>query len=112
MGLFTFNITYHSDDKVLSEINTKIDKIMANVQELTDLVEGLKTTVADLQASTDALQEKVTNAVASLETTIADLTNQLANGATPEQVQVFVDTLTQLKTDLEATKTDLDSTEV
>jgi len=96
MGLFTFNINYYSDDKTLSDINKKLDKIMANVQELTDLVDAL-------QASVDTLQETITTTITGLDATIADLTDQLANGATPAQVQVLVEKLTATKADLEAT---------
>jgi hypothetical protein len=38
-----------------------------------------------------------------LDTTIADLTNQLANGATPEQVQALLDKVNAIKDDLATT---------
>jgi enolase len=37
------------------------------------------------------------------DTTIADLTNQLANGATPEQVQALLDKVNAIKDDLATT---------
>jgi predicted nucleic acid-binding Zn-ribbon protein len=102
MGLFnnTININHVLDEetkKLLVKIHKNQKKIMANVQELTDLVDGL-------QVSVDALQEKVTTTITALDATIADLTDQLANGATPAQVQALVDKLTATKADLEATQ--------
>lgn len=115
MGLFTFNINYVVDEETkndIRDIKKTQEKIMATVQELTELVQGLEVTVGELQVSTDTLQEKITNAIATLNATIVDLTSQLANGATPAEVSALVDTLTTMKNNLEVTKADLDATEV
>lgn len=69
---------------------------MATVQELTDKI-------AEVQAALDAEQQQVADAIAALNATIADLQAQLAAGATPEQLQGFIDSLTAIKTDLEGT---------
>jgi outer membrane murein-binding lipoprotein Lpp len=81
---------------VLSEINTKLSKIMANVQELSDAVDALQVTV-------DNIQSVVLAKIAELEALNADLSAQLANGATPEQVQVIFDKIAVISADLATT---------
>ena len=100
MSLFTITINNVIDEetkKLIIGIAKTQKKIMASVQELQDLVSGL-------QVSVDTLQEKVTTTISTLDATIADLTDQLANGATPAQVQALVDQLTATKADLESTQ--------
>ena len=96
MGLFTFNINYYSDENVLSDIKTTLKKIMANVQELTEAVDGLQTQV-------DATQAVVVATIEGLNATIADLTNQLANGATPADVQALLEKVQGITADLATT---------
>lgn len=84
---------------VISIVNNfKLDEIMANVQDL-------QQKVADLQTDLDAKQQAIADAIAALEKTIADLQAQLANGATPEQMQTLSDQLDAIKTDLDSTPT-------
>lgn len=100
MSLFTITINQVIDEetkKLIIGIAKTQKKIMASVQELTDLVDGL-------QVSVDALQAQVATTITALDATIADLQDQLANGATPAQVQALVDKLTATKADLESTQ--------
>ena len=66
-------------------------------------IEQLNEKADVLQATVDTFQAKTIAAVQSLQETIADLQNQIANGATPEQLQAVADKLEATKADLEST---------
>jgi len=104
----------------LSQINHKLDLIMANNQELQALVVELQATVDAEQAQITALQEANAALVAaqqtqieaqgaqitSLEAVIADLQAQIEAGASPAQLQEAVDALTAIKADIASTVPD------
>lgn len=85
-----------SDKKQLSNINNKLNTIMASIQELSDKVD-------ELQVKLDAEQVQVQAALATLQTTVDELTAQLADGGTPESRQAVVDKLNSAIADLETT---------
>jgi hypothetical protein len=96
---------YHHHSHELQEIkklllsnNLKLNKIMAKIDDLNQLV-------SDLQISVDTKQAAIAAAIAAFEQTIADLTAQLGTGVTDAQLQAVIDNLTAAKTDLEATPT-------
>lgn len=66
-------------------------------------IEQLNEKADVLQSTVDTFQAKTIAAVQSLQETIADLQNQIANGATPEQLQAVADKLEATKADLEST---------
>ena len=84
-----FDIHIHINDKNLK-------KIMASIQELSEMVD-------QLQQSLDLEQEAVSSAIASLEQTIADLQTLIVDGGTAEQRQELADKLAAIKVDLEGT---------
>lgn len=99
MSLFTININHVLDaetKKMLVEIHKNTKKIMA-------LVEQLEEKIGALQTSVDTFQEVAISKVAELNAVITDLQGQIANGATPEQLQTLLDKITVVKDDLEAT---------
>lgn len=92
-------------DKVIDLLfnnKQKLDKIMAKIDELNQLV-------TDLQSSVDAKQDQIANAIAALEAHIAELQAIIdagnVDGATAEQLQAVIDSVTATKADLEATPT-------
>ena len=80
-------------------INSKLDRIMATFEEISAKVDAL-------QASLDNEQAQIAAAIEGLNQSIVELQNQIANGATPEQLQVLANKLDDIKTDLEGTIAD------
>ena len=72
-------------------IHKKNTPIMSKVDEV---IQG----IADLQTSLDAKQ-------AAIETAIKALQDQIAVGASPEQLQGIIDNLKAVQADVESTKT-------
>ncbi len=104
----------------LSQINHKLDLIMANNEELKALVVELQATVDAEQAQIAALQEANAalvaaqqtqieaqgSQIASLEAVIVELEAQIAAGASPAQLQEAVDALNAIKADIASTVPD------
>jgi len=84
----------------INELQKQLKKVMATIQELNDKADAL-------QASVDAVQEKVATAVAAFEKQIADLQAIIDAGGiiTPESLQPIADKLDAAKVDLDATPT-------
>jgi peptidoglycan hydrolase CwlO-like protein len=101
MGLFSF----HIDKVVVQYDDHKLNSIIKKLNVIMGKVEDLQQVVSDLQTSLDAKQEAIAAAIAAFEQTIADLTAQLATGATADQLQAIIDSVTAAKTDLEGTPT-------
>jgi len=57
------HVYHHSDDtkRVLAKLIKRIDKIMANMQELTTAISGISTEVDKVSADTDNLLDKLAN---------------------------------------------------
>lgn len=92
MALIDVHIHVHGDAQ-LEPINNKLNSIMA-------LIDDLKTEIAALrQASADEKAE-VTEALGGLTDTIASLEAQLANGASPEQLQEAIDEVKAAKDEI------------
>src|ERR1044072_5626269 len=108
------------DGQILSALNTIINNqtiIMAAIDDLKTQVGSLQTQVTDLQTALDNEQAQIqqlldTNAgvVNDLNAQIATLQQQLANGATPEQIADVAAQLTSISNSLATTRTDLEST--
>jgi len=78
-------------------------KIMANLTELNDAIAALQVTVDAEQAQIAELLATNAGVITGLNDQIAILTQQLADGITPEQVQASIDALNAIKADVEAT---------
>jgi len=110
--------------EVLEADNDKLDLIiqnqsliMAAIDDLKTQVGSLQTQVTDLQTALDNEQAQVqelldTNAgvVNDLNSQITTLQQQLANGATAEQIQDIANSLTNISNNLATTRTDLEGT--
>lgn len=109
MALFTFNINCNCRllkdiHKLLLTNNSKLDQIMATIQELTAQVD-------ELQVALDNEQAQVAAALEGLNQTIADLTALVADGGTEAERQALADKLAAIKADLEGTVADEAPTE-
>ena len=104
-------------DKNIQLLLTNQIKIMTAIDDLKTKADSLQTQVNDLQTSLDNEQAQVqqlldTNAgvVTDLNNQITTLKEQLANGATAEQISGVADILTNISNSLATTRTDLEST--
>lgn len=77
-------------------ILNKLNTIMATLAELTDKLN-------ELQTSLDNEQAQVQTAIEGLTAQIAALNEQIANGASPEQLTEVVAQIEAIKSDLEGT---------
>lgn len=93
MALFEFHITNHVD---IDSINSKLNQIMATLQELSAKVD-------ELQTALDAEQQQIADAIAALQQTVTDLQAQLTDGGTTEERQAVLDKLNAVITDLQGT---------
>ena len=80
--------------KIVNNYSSKkqLKKIMAKIDEVLQAV-------SDLQAQVNTTQDAITAAIAALN-------DQIANGATPAQLQAVIDGLTAVKTDVAGTALD------
>lgn len=69
----------------------KLNKIMSKLDELNAKVD-------EMQAHVDAMQEAIAAAIQALK-------DQIANGATPEQLQAVIDRLSVVEGDIDSTQT-------
>lgn len=89
----------HSVAIQITQINNKLERIMATLEEVTAKITALQTALDNEQAQIQAAIDGLTGQIAALN-------DQIANGATPEQLQVIADSLTAITTDLEGTIVD------
>ena len=103
------DIHIHIHHHGLEKLDHKIDhlitlntKTMASIQELNDKV-------TELQAAVDAEQQEIANALAALQAEVQRLTDIIAagQGATPEELQMVVDNINAVITDVKSTIPDL-----
>jgi len=92
-------------------------KIMSAIDDLKTQASGLQTQVTDLQTTLDAEQAQIAEllnlnaqVVSGLNEQIAALQAQIANGATPEQLQEVADSLTAISAGIATVRTDLEGT--
>lgn len=97
-------IEYHNHVD-LDHLTHKLNSIIQTQTIIMGKLEELQQAVADLQTSLDDKQAQLDAAIKALEQTIADLQALLASGATSDQLQGVIDSITSVKTDLEATPT-------
>jgi ABC-type transporter Mla subunit MlaD len=91
-------------------IKEKLNEILMSLQTLSKEVGELRTQVTDLKAAIDTEQQQVGEAVDRLNATIATLQDQIANGATPAQLEAVAAEIIAVRNDLTAAKEDLAST--
>ena len=99
MNLININHNYCDSKEIiryLKIINNKLNNLNMNIQELTELVDSL-------QVSLDAEQEQIIIAIQGLTQQVQNLTDIIATGGTPEQLQMIADKINTIKTDLEGT---------
>jgi prefoldin subunit 5 len=93
-------------EKVIVQVDDKkLDLIIKKLNIMAGELTALQQTVTDLKVSIDTKQAAIEAAITAFNQTIADLTAQLANGATPAQLQAVIDDLNIAKADLESTPT-------
>lgn len=97
----TVHIHIHQDisndiTEILNLTNTKLNKIMATLQEL-------NAKIAELQQTVDTEQQEVSDALAALTAEVASLKEIIAAGATPEQLQASADAITAIIEDVKTT---------
>jgi len=98
------------EDGVLQSINTKLELIMTKYEELQQQFDALRADVVNLRTAVDTEQQQVADAINKLNETEAQLREQIANGASGDQLQVILDGVTAVRTDLQAAKDDISST--
>jgi chromosome segregation ATPase len=108
-------ITIHTgcqqgDESVLQSINTKLELIMASLQQLSAEVGTLREQVIDLKAAIDTEQQQVADALNTLNTTIQQLQQLVTDGGTAEQRQAILDQAIEVRTMLQEAKADISST--
>ena len=70
---------------------------------MSEKLDALNAKVDELQVTVDAVQAKIEARLLADAAIIADLQSQIANGATPEQLQAVVDKIEAANVDLAAT---------
>ena len=85
------NISFGASKELIHLLIKQNKQIMAKIDEV-------QQAVADLQAVVDAKQQAIAEAIAALEA-------QLADGATPEQLQGVIDSLKAVSDDVDSTPT-------
>jgi hypothetical protein len=85
-----------SIERILTRVLRTQEKIMAKIDELNDKV-------TELQEALDTEQAAVAAAIQALTDEVARLTALIGQGATDEQLQVAIDRLNTIKSDLEGT---------
>ncbi len=122
--MFTITVIHKTDNTSDNEISKQLSLILKNQTKIMATIDELKTKVTDLDAKVDSLQSQVdaeqadiaallaTNAtvVSDLNAQIAALQEQIANGATPEQLQEVADGLTAIAAKVDAASADVSST--
>ena len=112
-----FEIEGADDTSPLNKILNNQIKIMALIDELKTKITGLEGQVTELQTTVNeeqtqiaALLESNAQVVTNLNTQIATLTAQVAAGATPEQIQEVINSITTIAEGIATTKTDIEGT--
>lgn len=118
------HIHVHQESNELKEVLSTVNKIhknqitiMTKLEELQKQFDDQTAKIEKLQNSLDSEQDQIKAAIeglkavkADLEAQIQILKDQIANGATPEQLQGFIDTATASNTRLDEITTDLEGT--
>lgn len=106
---YTINI----NSRLLKQLilnNKKLDKIMANLTDLSQKVDELQASVDAEQVKIQTLLDGQKSTIASLESHIAELQALVNAAPTPEQLQIVVDKLQVTKEDIESTIVDTTTT--
>jgi ABC-type transporter Mla subunit MlaD len=98
-------------------LNKKIDQLIMSLQTLAKEVTDLRAQVTDLQTTIDTEQDQIRTTIDTLNTnivalngTIQQLQDQLANGATPEQLDALQADIIDVRNNLTTAKEDLAGT--
>jgi peptidoglycan hydrolase CwlO-like protein len=110
-------ITQEIDGHGAGQITNLLNNVMSELQNLTVKVDELTAKAAQLQQTLDSEQAQVAALIAKRDQAIADLTaqkaaleEQIANGATPEQLATIAAGIDAVMTSLSATDADLAGT--
>lgn len=91
-------------------LNTKLDLIMASLQQLSAKVGELNTKVDALQATVDTEQQQISDAIAAQTTLIEQLRQQLTDGGTEAERQAVLDLAETVLGKLNTAQSDIQST--
>lgn len=101
-----FNLILNNQTLIMSAI----DDLKQQVTDLQTQVSDFQTALDNEQAQVAAVLENNAQVVTNLNNTIADLNAQIANGATPEQLQELATGLTAIKESINTARVDLEGT--
>lgn len=96
-------ITKTNSNQDQETLKSLLLQTLKNQTNMSESLDKLTDQVNSLQASLDTVQEAVVKTIADLNAQIEALKNQLATGATAEELQVLIDKLAATKADLEST---------
>lgn len=100
----------NGDNDCFETLNTKLDNIMASIQQLAAEVSQLRTQATELQTTLDTEQEQIQQAIEGLNTQIQNLQQQITDGGTTEERQALLDGIVEVRNNLTALKTDVSGT--
>lgn len=95
--------TEHGDTALAFLLGERLERILHNTECIMADIQSLQNKVDELQAAVDADQAADAQVVADLQAEVDRLKGELANGATPEQIQAIVDRLETIKNDVAGT---------
>jgi chromosome segregation ATPase len=99
-----------NNNQKLTHIMAKIDELKQQVTDLNEQLNDLQETVDMEQAQIEALLETNASVVTELNNQIAALQAQLADSATPEQLQEVITSLEEMKDEIATTRADIEAT--
>jgi len=102
MALIDFHIHITAD---LDSVNKTLDHLLKHQHEIMATLAELTAKVTELQAAVDTEQQEIADALAALQAEVQRLTDIISagGGATAEELQVVVDTINGIISDVQST---------